>query len=129
MESQQRGKFRLRKFSGSANDGAGLAQRPARLAQPVHLPGCPKELFTVDDVYNDLRMHCGGRRSQDSVAANVRQGSFQSLVLSRPVCVIPLCRQSVKDDQEELEKRKGIGTGWERCTKERTEGSDDVKSK
>ena len=38
--------------------------------------GCPRELFTVDNVYNDLRMHCGGRRSQDSVAANVRQGSF-----------------------------------------------------
>jgi hypothetical protein len=44
-------------------------------------------------------------------------------------CIIPLCRQPVKDDQGELEKRKGIGTGWERCTKERTEGSDDVKSK
>jgi hypothetical protein len=95
----------------------------------VRLPGLPNRAFTVDEVYDGLRMHCGGLRSQDSVAANVRQGSFQSLVLSRPVCVIPLCRQSVKDDQEELEKRKGIGTGWERCTKERTEGSDDVKSK
>ena len=123
MESQQRGKFRHREFSGSANDGAGFARRPARPARPVRLPGCPREHSRL--MKSTMAFVCTVAGVGARIALRPTRGRGVSKVWCSPAqfCIIPLCRQPVKDDRGELEKRKGIGTGWERCTKERTEGS------
>ena len=91
--------------------------------------GCPRKLSRL--MKSTMAFVCTAVGVGARIALLPTCGRGVSKVWCSPAqfCIIPLCRQPVKDDQGELEKRKGIGTGWERRAKERTEGSDDVKSK
>ena len=114
-------------FGSGSSQGVQTAVHDDRQDQRA-CQGCPRKLSRL--MKSTMAFVCTVAGVGARIALPPTCSREVSIVWCSPAqFIIPLCRQPVKDDQGELEKRKGIGTGWERRTKERTEGSDDVKSK